>query len=227
LGCRLVLLACNTASAVALRRLQQTWLPGAFPAHRVLGVVVPTVEAITKVPWHVRAPLPKPAHDARLAAVFATRRSVESEAYPYEIAQRAPSITVVQKACPGLVERIENDASEQEIVAMVGGFVAALLDDLGGPFPDAAVLGCTHYSLVARHFAAALPGGVQILDQPVVVAESLQRYLARHPAFDRPDPAGGEIDFFTTGAPERIDPLASRFFGREVHFHRLPRGTAR
>lgn len=222
IGCRLVLLACNTASAVALRRLQQTWLPHVAHEHRVLGVVVPTIEAITNVPWHHRAPPPGTAAANGLVAVFATRRTVESGAYPYEIGLRAPAMTVVQQACPGLVDKIEKDAPAREIAGMVDGFVAALRARLEGREPDVAILGCTHYPLVARHFAEALPRGTRLLHQPDIVAESLERYLARHPEFDTPGGDAPAPRFFTTGDPARVDPLASRFFGGEARFERLP-----
>jgi glutamate racemase len=227
IGCRLVLLACNTASAVALRRLQQTWLPHFAPDNRILGVVVPTIEAVTKVPWHVTSPPGGPEHEARSVVVYATRRTVESGSYPYEIGLRAPAIGVAQQACAGLVDRIETDAPEAEIARMVDGFVAAsLVEEREGagaarPVPDTAILGCTHYPLVAAHFAAALPSGVEILDQPGIVADSLGSYLSRHPEFDAPDSENPEPRFFTTGDPGRVDPLASRFFGRAVGFERL------
>jgi glutamate racemase len=226
IGCRLVLLACNTASAVALRRLQQTWLPHMAPDHRVLGVVVPTIEAVTDVPWHLRAPPKDAVQRPRTVAVFATRRTVDSGSYPYEIGLRAPAVTVVQQACPGLVDRIEADAPEAELAAMAGGFVRGLLARLDGAAPDAAILGCTHYPLVAGQFAAALPSGVEMLDQPRIVAESLDRYLARHPEFVPAAEASDPPRFFTTGDPAKVDPLASRFFGRSVRFERLE-GTGR
>ena len=225
IGCRLVLLACNTASAVALRRLQQTWLPRLAPGNRVLGVVVPAIEAITEVPWHVTVPPKDAPKDAtptpRRVVVYATRRTVESGSFPREIALRAPAIEVVQQACPGLVDRIEADAPEAELSDMVADFVAASRAATGGAKPETAILGCTHYPLVARHFAAALPAGTTILDQPAIVAESLERYLGRHPEFDTPLPEAPPPRFFTTGDPARVDPLATRFFGQAVRFERL------
>ena len=236
IGCCLVLLACNTASAVALCRLQQTWLPRLAPENRVLGVVVPTIEAVTAVPWHVTSP-PEDAPGApRRIAVYATRRTVESGSFPQEIARRAPALRVVQQPCPGLVDRIEADAPEAEVAAMIRGFVAASLEVLGGAAPDTAILGCTHYPLVARHFAQALPAGTERLDQAGLVAESLEAYLARHPEFNGPEFNGPEFNgpefesqgprapavrFFTTGDPARVDPLATRFFGAPAHFERL------
>ena len=223
IGCRLVLLACNTASAVALRRLQQTWLPKFAPEHRVLGVVVPAIEAITEVPWHVTAPGDKAGAPPRTVTIFATRRTVESGSFPYEIGLRAPAIRVVQQACPGLVDAIETDRPDAEIARMVAGFVAQACAAPGGAAPDSAILGCTHYPLVARHFAAALPSGVEILDQPSIVAASLESYLKRHPEFDRPSAQSRPPRFFTTGDPARISPLATRFYGEAVAFEDVGR----
>ena len=223
IGCRLVLLACNTASAVALRRLQQAWLGDFAPGNRVLGVVVPTIEAVTNVPWHVTS-LPNGGGGgaeapSRRGVIFATRRTVESGSYPYEISLRAPQVEVVQQACPGLVDAIEADAPEAEIAELVADFVAQLGANRNAL--DAAILGCTHYPLVARHFAAALPPGVEILDQPAIVAESLERYLLRHPEFDQPAAEAAGPRFFTTGDPARVSSLATRFYGEPAEFARL------
>lgn len=223
LGCGLVLLACNTAAAVALRRLQQGWLARAHPDRRVLGVLVPMVEAVTKVPWHVQSPPPGAPEEPETVAVFATRRTADSGAYPHEVGKRAPAIRVVQQACPDLVAHIEAGAPDPVLRRMVAGFVAALRARLGGGVPDSVILGCTHYPLVAPLFRDALPAGVRILEQPAVVAESLADYLARHPRFA--GAASGRTTLYTTGDPARASALASRFCGQEVAFDALP-GTA-
>jgi glutamate racemase len=222
LGCDLVLLACNTASAVALRRLQQEWLPDAHPNRRVLGVFVPMVEAITNVPWQIDGPCPAVLPEARTVGVFATRRTVESGAYAREIAKRAPGVQVVQQACPGLVDLIEDSAADTVIQPAIQGFAAALRERMAGGFPDCVILGCTHYPLVARHFTAALPAAVRVLDQPEVVAKSLAHYLVRHPRFGGSGGHNGAVAFYTTGSPGRISALASRFFGQRVRFRDLP-----
>jgi len=216
-GCDLVLLACNTAAAVALRRLQQEWQPDTFPDRRVLGVLVPTVEAVTQVPWHVKAPPPGAPRDAATVAIFATRPTVASGAYPREIGFRAPAIRVVQQACPRLVAAIEAAAPEAEVRAMVADDVAHLRAQLDGGMPDSAILGCTHYPLVAWAFAEALAPGVRVLGQPAIVAASFADYLGRHPEFAPPAPDAAH-DFLTTGDAARASALGSRFFGREIAF---------
>ncbi len=219
-GCRLVLLACNTAAAVALRRLQREWLPGAHPERRVLGVFVPMVEAVTEVPWQVTEPPPDAPRQPAVVGVFATRRTVESGAYAREIARRAPAVRVVQQACPGLVAGIEEGAAPGVIEAELAGHAAALMDRLGGRAPDSVILGCTHYPLVAEAFAKALPGGVPVHSQPALVARSLASYLARHPEFDAPAGPREGGRFLTTGDPETVGGLASRFFGAAMNFEK-------
>ena len=229
-GCRLVLLACNTAAAVALRRLQQDWLPGAYPERRVLGVFVPMVEAVTEVPWHLEAPLTEtPPGGARreiaTIGVFATRRTVASGAYPREIARRAPRIRVVQQACPGLVDRIEAGATPDVLEAAIAEHVAGFTAQLDGAAPDSVILGCTHYPLVAGAFEAALSrraaSRVRLYSQPELVAESLAAYLARHPELDAPATPRPPTRFLTTGDPAAVSAQTKRFFGTALRFQKV------
>ncbi len=219
-GCTLVVIACNTAAAVSLRRLQQEWLPTAHPGRNVLGVLVPMVEAITRVPWMIDTVPPDHLAEPRTVGVFATLATVNSGSFPREIGKRAPSVRVVQQACPDLVPLIERGASDAELAPAVAGYVAALLDRLEGEALDAVVLGCTHYPLVAHLFRAALPPGVDILSQPLLSARSLEQYLDRHPEYR---PAAGEsgVRFFTTGSAPLVSDLAGRFFGHPTPFERL------
>ncbi len=219
--CRLVVLACNTAAAVALRRLQQDWLPRAHPGRNVLGVLVPMVEAITRVPWMQDGPAAGWRPEPRTVGVFATPATVASGSFPREIGKRAPDVRVVQQACPDLVPLIERGAPDAALAPAVRGYVAALLERLDGRPPDAVVLGCTHYPLVAPHFAAALPPGVEILCQPTLVARSLENYLERHPEYAPPARGPADPVFLTTGAAEPVGALAGRFFGRPTPFERL------
>jgi glutamate racemase len=175
-GCRLVILACNTAAAVALRTLQQQWLPTHYPDRRILGVLVPTVEAISGLPWLPRVrnvtATPRAGHP-RTIGVFATRRTVASNAYVEEILKRASDVVVVQRACVGLVDMIERNAARDDLRVVIEGHVAELVKALAGRPLNAVLLGCTHYPLVADLFRAALPPGIEILSQPDLVARSL------------------------------------------------------
>lgn len=203
--CRLVLLACNTASAVALRELQENWLAEAWPGRRLLGVLVPMVEALTGLPWDRDNPGIADQHPAGVG-VFGTRRTVDSGSYSREIRRRAPDCPVVEQACPGLVRAIEGGASSDDLSALVGGFAGELISrvekETGGA-PEVALLGCTHYPLVEDLFRDALPAETKILSQPQVVARSLWAYLERHPEM------AGESDneslqLLTTGEPGSI-----------------------
>ncbi|HVI52512.1 MAG TPA: aspartate/glutamate racemase family protein [Candidatus Sulfotelmatobacter sp.] len=214
-GCRLVILACNTA-AMSLRRIQQNWLAEAYPDRRVLGVVVPMIEVVTGLPWMAdpkTSPSPRP---RATVAVFATRRTAEADVYPQEIAKRAPQVTVEMMACPRLAALIEQGAPREELRHFVQRYVAELTDRLNGRPLDAALLGCTHYPLVEDLFRDALPPGVELLAQPIPTADSLAAYLERHPDLDRPNSGG--VTFHTTGDPERISAMASAFYGGETRF---------
>jgi len=221
LGCRLVLLACNTAAAVALRRLQQDWLPGAYPERRVLGVFVPMVEAVTEMPWERESPPIGAPHTPSVVGVFATQRTVASGAYPREIGRRAPGIRVVQQACPGLVELFEAGAATAELEAAIAGHVSRFMAQLDGAAPDSVILGCTHYPLAAESFAEALPTGVPIHAQPELAADSLAAYLARHPELDPPATPRRATRFLTTGDPATAASLAKRFFGAALRFQKV------
>jgi glutamate racemase len=233
LGCRLVILACNTAAAVALRRLQQDWLPRAYPSRRILGVLVPMVEALSRSNWYAALPdvgMPLrggPAAQGETVAVFATAATVATGAYLHEVQNRAPWIRVIQHPCPDLAGLIEGDVGDAVIGPLVAAHVAALCANLRAvapdvPNPDKAVLGCTHYPLIQHLFRAALPPQTEILSQPRRVAESLTAYLWRHPEFRRFEMEPVAPRCFTTGDAARVSVLASRFFGGHLHFQHLP-----
>ena len=156
----------------------------------------------------------------RTIAVFATRRTVASNAYPEEIAKRAPEVTVVQHACVGLVDMIEQNAPRRGLQDAIEGHVAELMKALAGRPLDAVMLGCTHYPLVADLFAAALPRGIDILSQPDLVARSLGAYLERRPEFDTPAKRP-EVRFLTSGDAAQASRFASVYFGREAQFQRV------
>jgi glutamate racemase len=207
-GCGLVILACNTASAVALHDLQVNWLNPA--THRVLGVFVPVIEHLTRRDWGDNAP---PTHTGlRDVALFATPATVRSGAFPRELRFRARDVAVVPQACTGLVEAIE--AGELDRAGEVAReHVAALLARL--PAPQSAVLGCTHYPLVEAHFRETLPAETALVSQPALVAASLADYLRRHPRFLG---GSGQVRYLTTGDPAAVGARAAIFTGAALPF---------
>jgi glutamate racemase len=219
--CRLVILACNTASAVALRELQQTWLRERYPDRRVLGVLAPLVETIARNPWHAMAGPAEAARAPETVGVFATSATVESRSYLRETAKRAPNVRILQRACPELAGLIEAGAEDATLSPLVKTHVTALLGELKGAALDSAVLGCTHYPLIEHLFRAALPTETRIVSQPARVAEALVAYLFRHPEMKSFATETTPLYGLTTGDPARITALATRFFGRHLAFERL------
>ncbi|HLJ50492.1 MAG TPA: glutamate racemase [Bryobacteraceae bacterium] len=205
-GCTLVVLACNTASTVALRWIQQQWLPVRQRedgiARNVIGIVVPTIEAATGMGWGT-------------IGVFATRRTVETACYPIEIGKRRPDITVVQQACPELAGSIELGLPRHDLKSLVDRYVSELLRKLETA-PACVILGCTHYPLVADLFAASLPSSVQMIHQPDATARALKDYLDRHPEYDGSN--RGLRKFLSTGYSAEALPLIERFWGDKVPF---------
>lgn len=206
-GCDLVLLACNTASAAALRRMQDGWIP---EGKRVLGVFVPLIEALTERDWGDNS-APREV-DVKHVALFATPSTVASRAFQRELSFRAIGVDVEAQPCGGLVDAIE-DGDQILSEALVRSHVDALLRRM--PKPEAAVLGCTHYPLLAEEFQKALGDKVKVYSQGKLVARSLENYLERHP-----DLLGeGKIStFLTTGDPRSVSDQATRFLRREIRF---------
>lgn len=206
-GCDLVILACNTASAAALRRMQENWVPG---DKRVLGVFVPLIEALTERQWGDNSPPREVA--VKHVALFATPATVSSRAFQRELAFRAIGVDVEAQPCGGVVDAIE-DGDMILAEALVRSHVEALQRRM--PRPEAAILGCTHYPLVEEVFREALGKDVAVYSQPALVADSLADYLERHP--DKAG-AGGESLFLTTGDPARVSNKATQFLRRKIEF---------
>ncbi len=205
-GCDLVILACNTASSAALKRIQEKWLPS---DKRVLGVFVPMIEALTGRSWGDNSP-PRRVSVERIA-LFATPATVASRAFQRELAFRAIGADVESQPCAGLVDAIE-DGDMLLANAIARGHVEALLRRM--PDPQAAVLGCTHYPFVEDVFRDAL-GSVAIYNQASLVAESLADYLSRRPEWT--GQAAAER-FLTSGIPDSVSAKAIRFLGRNIQF---------
>lgn len=206
-GCDLVILACNTASAAALRRMQETWLP---KDKRVLGVFVPMIEALTERGWGDNSPPRRVA--VNNVALFATPATVASRAFQRELAFRAVGVDVEAQPCGGVVDAIEM-GDEILAEALVHSHVEALLRRM--PSPEAAILGCTHYPLMEGAFQAALGQHVKVYSQAGLVAESLADYLQRRPEFVGP---GQVSKFLTTGDPVRVSGKATQFLRRSIQF---------
>ncbi|MHA3913535.1 glutamate racemase [Halovulum sp. GXIMD14793] len=208
-GCRLVILACNTASAVALRPMQEFWVPA---DRRVLGVFVPVIEALAGRGWADRGP--PIVGQARKVALFATPATVASGAFQRELNLRITGTDVLGQPCPGLVDALETgDAALVE--DLVAGAVSTLLQQTEQP--DAAVLGCTHYPLAQALFARHLPTGTPILSQGDLVADALADYLRRHPHFSQP----GKATYLTSGDPAHVGAQAQTLTGHTYPFTAL------
>ena len=205
-GCDLVILACNTASAAALRRMQEEGLP---EGKRVLGVFVPLIEAMTERQWGDNSPPREVA--VKHVALFATPATVSSRAFQRELAFRAIGVDVEAQACGGIVDAIE-DGDMILAEALVRSHVDALKRKM--PHPEAAILGCTHYPLMARTFQDALGSDVTLYSQADLVAESLADYLQRHPGML----GTGEAGYLTTGDPRRVSDRATQFLRRQITF---------
>ena len=219
-GVDLVVLACNTASAIALRRLQQTWLPGyrqtlGRPVN-VLGIIVPTIEAATGQAWTYEPERRGEKVEAvEVIGVFSTPATTRSRVYEIEIDKRREDIAVFSQPCPDLVPMIEGDATSDALAAVVDGYVKALATRIGRT-PDRVILGCTHYEIVADLFRAALPEGLPLIHQPKATVDALIRYLATHPEFSAG--TGGLRRFLTTGHPAEENGLVETFWGAPLKF---------
>jgi glutamate racemase len=223
-GASVIVLACNTASAIALRRLQQTWVPEARARHgrplNVLGIIVPTIEAATGLPWTHEAERQERFGGEKVEAiditgVFSTAATAQSRVYEIEIDKRCEDLAVFSEPCPGLAGLIELGAPTEELKVVVDDHVDALRRRIGR-HPDTAILGCTHYEIVADLFAAALPAGTRVIHQPTAVADALERYFARHPEFGLGET--GRRDFLTTGTPGPQTERVSQFWGAPLSF---------
>lgn len=203
LGCSLVILACNTASAKALRSIQQNDLPRIDPSRRVLGVIRPTVEELGRLSANGHIGL------------FGTPGTVRSHSYDMEVAKLYPSFSIVSQECPmwvPLVENREADASGADY------FVRKYVDMLfaSDPLIDTVLLGCTHYPLLYDKIRACVPSTAKVVSQGDIVALSLADYLRRHPEMAARCTTGGSCRYLTTENTDKFGDMASLFLGEEI-----------
>ncbi len=201
--CPLVILACNTASAKALRTIQQKDLPVLGTESRVLGVIRPTTETIGKYT------------KTNSIGILATNGTVQSNSYPIEIEKFFPGIHIRQEACPMWVPLVENNEHESEGADF---FIRQHIDHLFEQDHDidTILLACTHYPLLKEKIQKYLPQNVQLLSQGEIVSESLQDYLSRHPQIESRISKNRKRIFYTTDSPEDFNNKGSLFFGAPV-----------
>ena len=200
-GCPLVVLACNTASAKALRTIQQNDLPLIAPNNRVLGVIRPTTEVVGHF------------SQTGKVGILATRGTVLSQSYPMEIEKFFPDVEVFQQACPLWVPLVENNEHDKPGADY---FVKVYIDQLLAQSPeiDTVLLACTHYPLLKEKIARCLPAGSNLITQGEIVAASLDDYLGRHPEIAGRCTTNGQLRLYTTDSTEDFDNHASTFYGQ-------------
>ena len=205
MGCHLVILACNTASAKALRSIQINDLPHLDSARRVLGVIRPTVECIGNITR------------SRHVGVLAT---IKSESYPLEIRKLFPDIKVSGEACPLWVSLVENNEAQGDGTDY---FIRKYINELLAKDReiDTAILGCTHYPILLPKIQQYMPTGITIVSQGQLVADSLKDYLHRHPEIDIKCTRGGKCTYYTTEAEEKFIESASIFLNEAITVRRI------
>ncbi|MDR1343843.1 MAG: glutamate racemase [Tannerellaceae bacterium] len=213
-GCRLVILACNTASAKALRNIQQKDLPLLDPSLRVLGVIRPTVEVIDHI------------SHTKHVGVLGTTGTISSKSYDIEINHLFPYITVTGEACPMWVPLVENNEYDSPGADY---FVKKHVEHMLSvdPLIDTLILGCTHYPLLRDKIKAYLPPGIAIFSQGERVAESLKDYLLRHPEIDSRLAKQGRRRFLTTEAVDKFSEAASIFLHQSIAVEQITLAESR
>ena len=208
MGCHLVILACNTASAKALRSIQINDLPHLDSARRVLGVIRPTVECIGNITR------------SRHVGVLATSGTIKSESYPREIRKLFPDIKVSGEACPLWVSLVENN---EALGDGTDYFIRKYINELLAKDReiDTAILGCTHYPILLPKIQQYMPAGITIVSQGQLVADSLKDYLHRHPEIDIKCTRGGKCTYYTTEAEEKFIESAPIFLNEAITVRRI------
>ena len=203
-GCPLIILACNTASAKALRTIQQKDLPKYNDEKRVLGVIRPTAEIIGNYT------------SSNQIGILGTEGTVKSESYLIEIEKNFPGIKVFQRACPLWVPLVENNEYESEGANyFIKKDIEALLNK--SHEIDTVLLACTHYPLLLKKIKKYLPEEIKVISQGAIVAKSLKDYLIRHPQIEKNCSKNSGLQFFTTDSPQDFDKHSEIFFGKKVN----------
>lgn len=213
LDCKLIVIACNTASAKALRNLQQLVLPVEYPDRKILGIIRPSAEALSGL--RAASGIPE-------VALWATQGTVDSMSYPLELAKLAPELRLIQQACPMLVPLVE--AGEHDGAGLdyfIEKYWQQTLEKSVGGKIDTLLLACTHYPLLYARIRAVVPQSVKIIEQGGLVADRLDDYLQRHPEVESVLSRKQNRRFLTTDQSERFDRLAEIFLGKSVLSERI------
>ncbi len=201
-SCGLIVLACNTASSEALRRIQQEYLPNHYPKRKVLGVIIPTAETAVKLTKNNRI------------GVIATEGTVASGVFERELKKLNPAITVFQKSCPLLVPIVETGQYNSEIAKNV---IKNYLNPLIKQGIDTLILGCTHYGLLKDKIRAVAGKNINLISEGRIVADKLKDYLARHTEIENKLHKSSRIKFLTTDLTDKFQILGSRFFSKPIN----------
>ncbi len=207
-GCNLIILACNTASAKALRTIQQQDLPKINPDKRVLGIIRPTAEIIGNIT------------QTRHIGIVGTTGTIQSESYPIEIQKLHPDIVTNSHACPMWVALVENGESDNPGADY---FVKKDIDTIlsADPLIDTLILGCTHYPLLLKKIEQYSPHSLQVISQGQYIAESLKNYLYRHPEMEQACTKNGTTKYYTTESAQKFKESATLFLNKEIDVERI------
>lgn len=204
----LVIIACNTASAKALRQIQQTVLPILYPNKRVLGVIRPTTETLGDF------------SNSGVVGILGTQGTIKSDSYKIELEKFFPSLEVYQEACPLWVHLVENNvidtAGSEYFIEYHVNHILSNSNDI-----DTLLLACTHYPLLENSIKRYIPDKVKMISQGPIVAKSLRDYLQRHPEIEQNLSQNSKREFFTTDYYSDFDAIGSRFFGEEIKVKRI------
>lgn len=207
-GCSIVILACNTASAKALRNIQQIKLPELHPDKRVLGVIRPSTEELDK---HTKT---------KHVGILGTEGTIRSNSYQIELAKFAPDLVVNQHACPMWVPLVENNQFDTPGgVYFIQNDLMQLLEK--DPKIDTVLLACTHYPILQEQLQRLLPKHIEVLAQGKIVAESLANYLLRHPELAEKCTKNGSVNYLTTESAKDFSEKASLLMNTEIQAEHL------
>ncbi len=205
-NCELVIVACNTASAQALRKIQQEYLPRHCPEKKVLGVIIPTVEYVLKT------------KERKRVGVIGTQRTIDSKVFVHECIKLRPEINVFQQACPLLVPLIEFGEKHEKAVDII---LEEYLNPLLKKNIDSLILGCTHYGVWSRKIREIMGENVCVFSEEEIIPGKLENYLYRHPEIEKKINQSGKLQFYSTDPSNNFSLLGEKFFGGKINFQKV------